>query len=778
MYSKSVATIATLLLNIALCAQAGVGCDIQLIGSVHDDATGEPLAYATVYIEETSEAVFTDSLGRYTFEGLCSRGYHIVFTHIGCEPLQVFVRLEQDTTMRTTLRHSITVIGGVTVTDDLILGSTTASDVINEVQIEDNAGELLADQLTDLAGVSALRTGSGIAKPIVHGLYGNRITVLNNGIPQSGQQWGNDHSPEIDPLAADRIRVIKGVDALGYMGSSLGSMVIVEPSAVDRNEPHLHGKAMYFYHHNGRGHGTHLELQQAPSTFRWKANATYRRVGDRRTPDYYLNNTGTQEINGALQLEKDWSKRLFTSFYASTFNADIGVLRGSHIGNLTDLRQALERDVPFFTEPDFSYAIDAPRQQVHHHMGKAYGRYFLNDSTWVELTAAIQLNDRREYDVRRGDRDSIPALSLLQYTTLLEAKYNRDYTSGAAVRMGVQWQFVDNENDPGTGILPLIPDYETNEVGAFATYSRPLGKSVLEAGLRYELVHQRAVTISATLPRRLIKYDELYHNGQVALGWRYRLYKQVQLSANTGLVTRNPAINELYSAGLHQGVSGIEEGDPDLNSELSWKTTFGVQATVNSTLTFEALAYYQRITDYIYLAPQDEFRLTIRGAFPVFVYEQTDARIQGLDLTACWYPTESVRILSTFSYIDGRDLSESLALVFIPANSLRTRVSYELVPRVSWGRLQLDNPVLSLESEWVDRQRDLLPEQDFAPPPSGYHLLHARLATDIQVSQTRLRAYVRVDNLLDTSYRDYLNRQRYFADELGRNVALGVTVEF
>ena len=50
-----------------------------------------------------------------------------------------------------------------------------------------------------------LRNGSGISKPVIHGLFGNRVTILNNGITQSGQQWGNDHAPEIDPFVADHL---------------------------------------------------------------------------------------------------------------------------------------------------------------------------------------------------------------------------------------------------------------------------------------------------------------------------------------------------------------------------------------------------------------------------------------------------------------------------------------------------------------------------------------------------------------------------------------------
>ena len=67
---------------------------------------------------------------------------------------------------------------------------------------------------------------------------------------------------------------------------------------------------------------------------------TYKRYGDRNAPDYLINNTGSKELNFALQLEKSWKDKYFLDFYASSFNTELGVMRGSHIGNLTDLESA------------------------------------------------------------------------------------------------------------------------------------------------------------------------------------------------------------------------------------------------------------------------------------------------------------------------------------------------------------------------------------------------------------------------------------------------------
>ena len=69
-------------------------------------------------------------------------------------------------------------------------------------------------------------------------------------------------------------------------------------------------------------------------------------------------------------------------------------------------------------------------------------------------------------------------------------------------------------------------------------------------------------------------------------------------------------------------------------------------------------------------------------------------------------------------------------------------------------------------------------DQDFAPTPDAYNLLSAKLACDVQLRKNRLRLFVRGTNLLNEAYRDYLNRQRYFADDMGINIIGGLNISF
>ena len=747
-------------------------CNLTVYGSVKDLSTGKPIIFANIFVQELQSGYVTDSKGNFISNNMCPGKYHVYISHIGCETQELYLNISGDTVITVFLDHNNHLLNEISITEEGGEITTEETQSLNSKNITQNSNKSLASMLESISGVSTINNGSGISNPVVDGLYGNRISILNNGIVQSGQQWGVDHSPEIDPLVANRITVIKGVGALEYQGSSLGSIILVEPEKIDM-EPHLHGEARYFFETNGFGNGLNLELQQYSKIFGWRAIGTIKKSGDNRTSKYFLRNTGNQQANIALQFEKLWNKNWFSDLYFSSFNADYGILRGSHIGNLTDLEEAFERDVPFYTQDQFSYSISAPYQKVNHLLLKFHTKYSISEKQWFDFTYAGQYNLRKEFDVRRSGRSDIPALSLKQSSNYFEGKYRNYLTNNWELKAGVQLNMVNNTNLPETGILPLIPDYNAYEFGVFGVISKTFEKTTFEFGGRYDLENREVATISSSIPREIIRFENDYHNFSGMVGISYQLGDGWEAAYNFGSTSRNPEVNELYSSGLHQGVAGIEEGDPDLGKEISFKNTLSIKGAVKDRLFFEGLFYFQQINNFIFLNPQDEVRLTIRGAFPVFKYEQTDARLIGFDLTATCKLTEQFNITGKYSYLNGHDLSNDIPLVYMPPNNLYADFSY-YIPK--FGKFQ--NIEFQINSRLVFEQKNILPSQDFLAPPESYYLIGLKASAEKQLSKLRLNMYVRVENLLNETYRDYLNRQRYFADDLGFNLIVGINISF
>lgn len=747
-------------------------CDITLSGYIYDKGTDIPLEFANVYLKGTAVGVVSDENGFFRIDSLCPDHYHLRVSHIGCETNQSFIDIEQDTVLNIQLEHHLELLDEVIVHGEAEDNSTEVSSTISRDAIVAESNKNLSDILESITGVSTLKSGTGISKPVIHGLYGNRVAILNNGIAQAGQQWGNDHAPEIDPFVAKHLSVVKGAAALEHSSNALGAVVLVETEHINE-DPHLHGEAQYIFQSNGRGHTVNTSLEKSSDWVSWRVTGTWKQQGDHRSPNYFLTNTGKKEANLAIQLEQEADNNWHNSFYYSLFNTEIGVLRGSHVGNLTDLQNAINNSVPLFTSDTFSYQINAPRQAVQHHLLKLESKYFINDTQALTFKYGGQINRRREFDVRRSGRTDIPALSLIQQSHYGEAVYQREFDNHLFFKSGLQLRVVDNTNQPETGVFPLIPDYRSFQSGGFLTLQQDKNKLFWELGGRYDLKNIYVVTFSESLPRTIERFQHNFHNYALSTGIKYQWHEHGKTNLNIGYMLRTPEVNELYSFGLHQGVSGLEEGNRHLLPEQSFKIVWSNDWRIKNKLFFQALAYFQHLNSYIYLQPQSEFRLTIRGAFPVFIYEQTDATIFGTDILFKYEPRKDLKFLAKYALVRGRDTRQNLPLINMPADNLYGALTYLFLEHPTFKNAQL-----SINGKYVFQQTRLEPEQDFLAPPAAYFLLGLSANTSIEWEESKLRFYLRIDNLLNETYRDYLNRLRYFADEEGVNVTVGLNYSF
>ncbi|WP_173021335.1 TonB-dependent receptor [Lewinella sp. W8] len=749
---------------------AQTGCSFTISGRILSEHDGEQLGYANVYLIDERVGVQADSSGYFEVNNVCGGAQVLRFSHIGCDAQEIEMLLRGDTTLTVFLHHHDNFTETVTVS------SAASAEYTRE--LDRQAVATLGDVLERTAGVSSLRSGTAAAKPVYDGVFGNRLSLQNNGIAQSGQQWGNDHAPEIDPWVAAYVRVVEGVEALKYAGPTVAATVLIEPAPLRENESPS-GTLAYGFQSNGLGNTLNARLTAGGRTA-YRLSATGKIRGDQRAPDYVLTNTGRQEINAALQLAHFHNQRWTSRLYYSIFNANIGVLRGSHIGNLTDLQDAIGREEPFFTQPDISFDINSPRQAVQHHLLKLETEFRPNEDHRLTLRYGGQLNNRKEFDVRRGDRDNIPALSLRQWSHLVEGAWHHELAPDRHLDANLQYEFVLNDNVPGTGIFPLIPDYNANRASAYLAYHEEGDRWQYHAGLRVDRQFYEAITITPDPPFRIERFEHRFNTLGASAEGNYRITGRSSLRLGVTLRERAPQINELYSRGLHQGVSGIEEGDNSLQPERSLKVTGGWRYASNS-LIVNASAFVQPVRDYIFLEPQPEFRLTIRGAFPLFLYRAGDALLYGSTLTTFWQPNDRWEVDGRLAIVRGRNRTEDSPLVYMPADNLRLGVKYRTgsQPR-GWQ--------LSLSALLVDRQTRLDAEQDFLPPPPGYALLEAGLEKEWGLpvknpsapgrTERTLHLRLGAQNLLNSTYRDYLDRQRYFADAPGRNVELRLSYEW
>ena len=740
----------------------GQNCSFEITGSISDVDEFHPLEFATVFIQETRQWAQTDTSGMYSIQGVCKGMYHFVLSHIGCESQTFFIQISGDTTLDFSLQHSHHLLEEVNVSArDFnsragLVKNTISSDLLVEM-----SGKSVSDIVRTVPGVTSLKSGPGLSKPVINGMYGNRVTILNNGIPQEGQQWGIDHAPEIDPAANDKVTVVRGPAAIRYGLQAVGGIITVEPKMLVE-EPHLHGTVKITGQSNGRAAGANTTLKKSFGPVNARLFAGINHGGDKFTPGYYLTNTGTRESGLSLLLANSDEEKQRLSLYYSYFHATYGILRGSHIGNLTDLKEALTREIPFFTSDSFSYAVNPPKQQVDHHLIKYRHIFTPDERSRLELNAAVQANYRKEFDVRRAGRSEKPALNLLLFSQYYDLLYLME-RSKWSLGTGLQFRNGNNTNQPGTGISPLIPDYLSYTAAWYNTLRKEIKNVSLEAGIRTEYRHYDVYLLPAGNAVQIKKHNFL--NFASNIGLRKAISEKTEVSVDLSYTQRPPEINELYSNGLHQSVSGIEEGDASLRPESSWKIINEWVFHPGNDHHVNLSVFYHYVSQYIYLEPTNEVRLTIRGAFPLFRYTGADVRLAGISGKWSAALSKYLSLNSTFSYLNARNISMQTGLVRMPPFTAMTQLLF------TSGKTKLYNELKTgLEVSYTGRQTNVSPEEDFTPPPPGYTLVNANLRVRWKKSSHRdLELLIRCDNVLNLAYRDYLNRLRYFADEQGRS---------
>src|SRR5699024_4432631 len=205
------------------------------------------------------------------------------------------------------------------------------------------------------------QSGPSVSKPVIHGVYGSRILILNNGVRQEGQQWGNDHAPEIDPFTATRLTVIKGAASIRYGSDALGGAVLVQPKDM-RARPGIDGDATLVGMSNGRTGVVSAMIEGAfdhrIKGLSWRVQGTTKKAGNAKAAHYFMKNTGFYENDYSASLQYRHANWGLTGYY-SLFNTKLGIATASATETVQDLEDAIAAPVPV-EKAGFTYALERP----------------------------------------------------------------------------------------------------------------------------------------------------------------------------------------------------------------------------------------------------------------------------------------------------------------------------------------------------------------------------------------------------------------------------------
>lgn len=781
-------------------------CSITFKGKITDFHDSTPIVGASIHIINLNKYTSSNLEGLFEFKNLCTEKLIVEIRHISCDPKKIEINLEKNTYKEIFLEHHLNELNEVVVKTT----SKTATSVTQSLKKEDLESftdKSLGNALNTISGVSSLNTGNSIVKPMIHGLHSSRLLIVNNNVRQFDQEWGAEHAPSIDINVANRIDVVKGANTLMYGSDAIGGLILIRPENFMAKDS-LFGSTSTALNTNGLGGNINTELVKTyKSGYYSKIQTNFKMFGDFEAANYNLSNSGVRSFNASARFGYKTFEKGFDA-YISYVNNNIGIIRAAHVGNVNDLVRAINTQEPSFID-DFSHEIDNPKQSISHYLAKieAYKRY--KGLGKLSLQYDFQYNRRQEFDRRRARFRNIPAADFKLFTTSLQSNLKIDAIDNWTINTGALLRFQQNisaDEDATRISIPLIPNYLKYEVGAYAIANYKINLSTeFSAGFRYDFSRIEAEKKYKVFDWEENNYDKIFpdfstgeidnfeifttpefnfHNFSASLGISKSLNENTQLVFNYGLASRMPNVSELFSNGLHHSAARIETGSLLLDKEIANNFTASLERNSNN-YSFSINAYYKFINDFIQLIPNGAAVTTIRGAFVEWQYHQVNAQIFGVDVEFDKQISNSLNYQGNLSLLQGDNLTENTPLIHMPSTNFSNTIKYtnKKLNQLTIGFTQqtelrqnrfpdynffIFNPIL---------QEDVF--VDISSPTDAFTLFQFNSSANFKISKTsNLNVAFTIENLFNTSYRNYLNRLRYFADDLGRNFSIKIKFNY
>jgi iron complex outermembrane receptor protein len=507
-------------------------------------------------------------------------------------------------------------------------------------------GSSLGDTLQGLPGVSSSYFGPNANRPVIRGQDGDRIRLLSNaGASLDASSLSYDHAVPIDPLAVERIEVLRGPAALLYGGSAVGGVVNTIDNRIPRSavsglsgavEGRLGGAA------DERGASALLET--GGPGFALHADGFWRKTDDLRVPgfDRPLDGGGTERrtrvVNsaseakgGALGGSMVWDNG-FLGLSGDTYRNDYGVVAED------DITIRMQRD---------KLALMGEVRALGGFIEVVRGQAGFTDYKHEEIEGTGEIGTtfkNKGSDLR------------------LEAVHAKQ-PLGAGQLHGVFGLQGESSRFSALGEEAFVPNTRTRQVGTFVLEQWSIeNRMQLSAGLRAERVRVASDgDADPAEPQFGPALERRFTPRSASAGSVFSLTPQWQLSANLAYTERAPTSYELYANGVHAATAAFERGD--VNQEKERGRNLDVALQWKSGHDFVKVgAFVSRFSNYIALVRTGEpdFVDDEGNAFPVFAFQGVRARLRGVEVEAekrLWQGESTLDVDGRVDVVRGDDLT-------------------------------------------------------------------------------------------------------------------------
>ena len=799
-----------LLLSVAICfSSAAYAQQFTLTGKVFDKATGKVLSGASVYLPEIKKGTITNKEGVYSIN--IEAGSHVLeIGFVGYANNVANVQVLSNTTKNFYLNSSVIEGGNVIVTSFLRATSTrrtpTPVTIIKKDELFRGVSSNLIDALSKVPGVSQISTGPAISKPIIRGLGYNRVVVMNDGIRQEGQQWGDEHGIEIDEYNVSRTEVLKVPASLIYGSDALAGVINII-SNVPVSEGVIKGNVFSNYQTNNRLMGNHFDIAGNKKGFIWGFNLSSKNAGDYKNKyDGNVFNSRFLERNGGayIGIEKSWG---YSQLSYSNFYQHLGVVEGDRDADgrflmMKDVNGEVEEMI-VDAEEEKRFTPNAPMQKIQH------TKYTLDNNIKIgndrlKATFGLQQNQRMELGnvLDLNEKELFFDLKTFNYAVqYLQAEKNNWKNT-----FGVNGMRQTNTN---RGEEALVPDYTSFDIGAFYYTQKRTDKTSWSGGLRYDQKYMNYINpaqfvcppgMACIALYNPVESNKQFNNISGAIGVAHDVNEQLTLKFNIARGFRAPNMAELASYGAHEGTNRFEYGNELLKSEKSLQFDAAVEWS-NEHMSIAGNVFYNTVKDYIFYQKLN----AVAGGDSVimdyahdpageelyaFAFRQKDAHLYGAEFNVDFHPhpLDWLHVENSVSLIRGQfkdALDGSKNLPGIPSARWLSEIRIELFKKSK----AIKNSFINVQLDNVFAQNHPFTGYNTETQTPAYTLLNVGYSTQIQHRNKTLFSISLIgQNITDVAYQHHLNRLKYGpvneatgrmgVFNMGRNFSFKVNIPF
>jgi iron complex outermembrane receptor protein len=708
-------------------------------GRVLTAGTKRPLAGATVLLEEQPALVVESNAdGSFRIDNVPVGNYHLLATAPGYLAIRIELLVgtatpPQEILLNEELHYTEVVSVSGTPRDQFIAVQPTSVLAGQDLTIQ-LAGSL-GTALQNQPGLSERSFGPATSRPVIRGLDGDRVVVLEDGVRTGDlSSQSGDHGVSVNPAAATRLEIVRGPAALMYGASAIGGLInVIHEQIPLRPQAGTSGNALVDFATAAGDGGGAADINVGNGRWAFRAGGAGRVSGDVATPLGDVANTQSRSGMGHVGVSATRPSGYVGASYAySDMKYGVPFIEDGLV-ELTPRRHSLtlrgERR-------DLSGFVAGIRG------GAAYRRYRHEELVAADPETRFK-NDSLEFDVLAHHRP-----------------YGRlEGTFGA---WGLTRAF------ESIGAEALSPPVDQRGAALFLFEELTWSHVSLLFGARYD--RNDYSVESDGLP------DRAFDNMSTSVGLLVRPTEETTIALSLARAGRSPALEELYYFGPHPGNFAFEIGNPDLRSEKA----IGLDVSLRWRLPRSSgeFTYFRNdIRDFVFRRPVSEEEFDARfgepeedegehahGEFPIVEYVGADSVLQGIEAHADVNLTSTVVVELAMDYTRGSLKDTHQPLPRMPPFRFIGGLRYQ------FSGLQIGGAVTAVPAQRRLYEGETLTE--------GYELLKLYGAYSFLTGGVVNTVTVRLDNATNTLYRNHLSLIKEAVPEMGRNLKLLYGVKF